>query len=70
MVRRDVILLTQLGDKSTLGGRAGRRWRSVKADQQDFVIEIDADDRATVVFGDGKFGAIPPPGPALQLLTV
>jgi predicted phage baseplate assembly protein len=34
--------------------------------QQDFVLEIDADERATVIFGDGVFGAIPPVGALLK----
>ena len=29
-------------------------------DQPDFVVEIDENDRAFVLFGDGKFGQIPP----------
>jgi hypothetical protein len=29
---------------------------------RDFVVEVDAEDRATVVFGDGLFGAIPVEG--------
>ena len=28
--------------------------------QNDFVVKVDEDDRATVIFGDGQFGAIPP----------
>jgi hypothetical protein len=33
-----------------------------RAGQKDFVIEIDDADRATVIFGDGTFGAIPASG--------
>ncbi|MGH3901417.1 MAG: baseplate J/gp47 family protein [Pseudonocardiaceae bacterium] len=33
-----------------------------QADQLDYVIEIDEGDRATAVFGDDRFGAIPPRG--------
>lgn len=31
-----------------------------QSDQRDYVVEVDADDRATLVFGDGAFGGIPP----------
>ena len=58
--QRDVILLTQLGDKVDPPWTRRETLAFSKADR-DFVVEIDADDRATVVFGDGKFGAIPPP---------
>ena len=34
--------------------------------QPDYIIEIDEDDRATVVFGDGDFGAIPPKGAVIK----
>jgi len=30
--------------------------------QPDYIIDIDAEDRATIIFGDGAFGAIPPKG--------
>lgn len=33
-----------------------------RADQRDFVIDIDEDDQATIRFGDGTFGAIPTGG--------
>jgi predicted phage baseplate assembly protein len=33
-----------------------------RADQKDYTVEIDEDDQATVQFGDGAFGAIPPLG--------
>ncbi|MEI9971357.1 MAG: hypothetical protein WDO73_04475 [Ignavibacteriota bacterium] len=29
-----------------------------RAGQQDYVIEIDENDEATIIFGDGNFGAI------------
>jgi hypothetical protein len=58
---RDVVLLTQLGGvidtwnlQETLAfSRAG---------QKDYVIEIDENDAATVIFGDNSFGAIPANG--------
>jgi hypothetical protein len=36
-------------------------------DQNDYVIQIDENDQATVVFGDGVFGAIPPSGAQIQV---
>lgn len=33
---------------------------------QNFMVDIDADDRAKVVFGDGVFGAIPSPGSVIK----
>ncbi|MER6144923.1 baseplate J/gp47 family protein [Streptomyces sparsogenes] len=31
-----------------------------QAGRREYVVEIDAEDRATVIFGDGRLGAIPP----------
>ncbi|OPY75284.1 MAG: Baseplate J-like protein [Syntrophorhabdus sp. PtaU1.Bin050] len=63
---KDITLKTKLGDmeepwtlQETLAfSRAGQQ----EAVQKDYVIEIDEDDRATIIFGDGDFGAIPPAG--------
>lgn len=65
-VNKDIILLSELGGvidewtpKETLAfSREG---------QKDFLIEIDEEDRATVIFGDGDFGAIPGAGSTLTL---
>jgi hypothetical protein len=62
---RDIIVLTQLGAvidtwnlQDTLAfSRAG---------QKDYVVEIDEDDQATVIFGDDSFGAIPASGAQIQ----
>jgi alpha/beta superfamily hydrolase len=35
--------------------------------QRDFTVDIDEHDRATIVFGDGRFGAIPPKSAQLQV---
>ncbi|MEI7770104.1 MAG: baseplate J/gp47 family protein [Chloroflexales bacterium] len=57
-VNRDLVLLVEYGQQVD-------RWslRDTLAfsrdDQQDFVVEIDADDRASVLFGDGRFGKVP-----------
>jgi hypothetical protein len=32
-----------------------------------FMLQIDADDRATVVFGDGVFGSVPPPEDEIRM---
>jgi hypothetical protein len=34
--------------------------------QTDFIIEIDEDDLATIIFGNGNFGAIPPQNAVIQ----
>lgn len=60
-INKDIILLTTLGEEieewtlqeSLAFSREG---------QNDFVIEIDEQDRATVILGDGAFGAIPSSG--------
>ena len=57
-IHRDIILVSKVGDtieewtlqESLVFSREG---------QKDFVVEIDEEDRATVIFGDGTFGAIP-----------
>jgi baseplate J-like protein len=37
-----------------------------QAGQLDYVVEVDAEDRATVIFGDGTFSAVPPPGDSIR----
>lgn len=64
-VNRDIIISTQLGETIT-------EWTLQESlafsreKQQDFIIEIDAGDRATVIFGDGVFGAIPENGATIM----
>jgi hypothetical protein len=58
---QDVTVLTRLGamvDSWTL--RESLAFS--QAAQRDFAVQIDADDRATIVFGDGTFGAVPAAG--------
>jgi hypothetical protein len=68
LVNKDVLL-------RTLAGATVRLWTlrstlafspsdtaAVSGAPRDYTIEIDADDRAVVVFGDGEFGAIPEAG--------
>ncbi|GIH14142.1 baseplate J/gp47 family protein [Rugosimonospora africana] len=62
---RDVLLTTQLGttvDSWTLRDSLAFS----EAGQKDFAVEVDADDRATIVFGDGGFGAIPSQGTVIR----
>lgn len=40
--------------------------RRASAPQPDFAVEIDEHDRATVIFGDGEFGRIPPKGALIK----
>ncbi len=58
---RDVVLVTQLGAVITLWTLQDTLAFS-RAGQNDYVIEIDDQDAATVMFGDGAFGAIPANG--------
>ena len=60
-INRDIVLLTELGgiieawtlQESLAFSREGQR---------DYVVEIDEEDKATIVFGDGAFGAVPANG--------
>lgn len=64
-INRDIILWTELGEGP---GRLIEEWALQdslafsREGQRDFAIEIDEDDRATIRFGDGAFGAVPPYG--------
>lgn len=62
---RDLVLWAELGGTGTEWARQETLAFS-RASQTDYVVEIDEDDRATVVFGDGDFGMIPPAGAALR----
>ena len=65
-IQKDVILLTELGGVIN-------EWRLQdslsfsREGQEDYLIEIDEDDQATVIFGDGAFGAIPAPGAQISI---
>jgi len=65
-IQKDVILLTELGG-------VVEEWRQQdslsfsREGQRDYVIEIDENDQATVIFGDGAFGAIPSPGSQIRV---
>jgi predicted phage baseplate assembly protein len=64
-VNRDLILSTELGqtrDEWTL--RESLAFS--REGQKDFTIEVDEEDRAIVMFGDGVLGAIPAPGSIIK----
>jgi hypothetical protein len=65
-INRDLILQTELGGLITEWTHQETLAFS-RASQTDYVVEIDADDRATVVFGDGEFGAIPSAGAVIRV---
>lgn len=62
---RDLVLQTELGGTITEWTRQETLAFS-RASQTDYVVEIDAEDRTTVVCGDGDFGMIPPAGAAIR----
>ena len=68
-INRDIILVSELGDGP---GKIIDTWELQESlafsreRQRDFMIEIDAEDRATIIFGDQAFGAIPPRGATLK----
>ncbi|MFN2497151.1 MAG: baseplate J/gp47 family protein, partial [Pseudonocardiaceae bacterium] len=67
---RDVLVVTQLATQPANAGDTWTRRESLafsQAGQRDYLVEIDAEDRATVVFGDGSFGKIPPPGTSIRV---
>jgi predicted phage baseplate assembly protein len=64
-ISKDIVLITQLAGTV-------REWTLQdslafsREGQLDFVLEIAEDDSATVVFGDGAFGAVPPRGATIK----
>jgi hypothetical protein len=64
-IQQDLLLLIELG-------RLREEWTLQdslafsREGQKDFVLEIDEDDRVTVIFGDEAFGAIPPRGALIR----
>lgn len=62
-INRDIILFTRLGSGADAVIEPWSLQESLafsREGQRDFAIEIDELDRATLLFGDGEFGAIPP----------
>ena len=62
---RDLVLQTELGGTVTEWTRQETLAFS-RASQADYVVEIDENDRATVGFGDGEFGAVPAAGATIR----
>jgi Baseplate J-like protein len=62
---RDIVLLTQLG-ATIVAWNLQETLAFSRAAQNDYTVEIDENDEATVIFGDGNFGAIPPNGAQIQ----
>jgi hypothetical protein len=64
-VSQDVLLITQLNtaiDAWTLRDTLAFS----ESGQKDYTVQIDENDRAYVIFGDGVFGAIPPQGTLIR----
>jgi predicted phage baseplate assembly protein len=64
-VNRDIVLYSDVGGVIT-EWTLQESMAFSREGQTDFAIEIDDQDRTTVLFGDGDFGAIPPVGAALR----
>lgn len=58
---QDVTVLTTLGT-TTENWTLQETLAFSQSAQRDFAVQVDADDRATIVFGDGTFGALPSAG--------
>jgi uncharacterized phage protein gp47/JayE len=58
----DIVVQTQLGAASPQSWTLQESLAFGGTTQRDFVIEIDENDEATVIFGDNTLGAIPPTG--------
>ena len=58
-INRDIVLITRLGE-TIEEWKLQETLAFSREGQRDFIIEIDEEDQATVIFGDGTFGAIPP----------
>jgi len=63
-VDRDIVLRSELGGVVT-EWTLRESLAFSRADQTDFAVEIDENDQAVALFGDGALGAIPEPGSAL-----
>lgn len=64
-VHRDVTVLTELGG-AIEAWTLQEHLSFSRSGQTDYMLEIDEHDRATVMFGDGVFGAIPPAGAQIR----
>jgi hypothetical protein len=65
-VNQDIVLLTTQGNQiETWTLRESLAFS--REQQRDFILEIDDQDRATVIFGDGLFGFIPTSGHQIEV---
>ena len=64
-INKDIIALTRLGD-TPVEWTLQESLAFSRADQQDYIIEIDENDQAVIIFGDGVFGAIPENGSEIR----
>lgn len=58
-INRDLVVTTQLAGGGTIEAWTLQENLAFSRDQRDYVIEVDEDDEATVIFGDDAFGQIP-----------
>ena len=65
-VNRDIEIWTQLGAVIDDSWSLQDSLAFSQEQAHDYVIEIDQDDRATIVFGDGTFGAMVPNGATIR----
>jgi hypothetical protein len=68
-INRDIIVTTELGTGPAQVIESWTLQDSLafsREGQRDFALEIDEDDRATILFGDGAFGAVPPHGAVIR----
>ena len=65
-VNSDILLITELGGIPEPWALQESLAFS-RADQRDFIIDINEDDQATIRFGDGAFGAIPEAGSIVRV---
>jgi len=64
-INKDIVLVTRLGgvvEEWTLRDSLAFS----RQGQLDFIIEIDSEDRAELIVGDGEFGAVPPQGTEIR----
>ncbi|MGA1870555.1 MAG: baseplate J/gp47 family protein [bacterium] len=64
-VNRDVILMTEL--KEVIDEWTLQESLAFSRDEKDFIVEIDEENRVTLIFGDGDFGEIPSSGSEIKV---
>lgn len=65
-INQDILLLTEQ-DEIIETWTLRESLAFSREQQRDFILEIDEQDRATVIFGDGAFGFIPPSGRLIKV---